>query len=174
MKYIRNIAILLLLFWSATTTAQIRIPETNVSFSFPHSGWKYLQTNKVNENTTVYLYSYSKDYVIDGQGDTVIPFMRIYVRKNYNGTVYDMAYNRYMNQPFQSLDEHIHDNGSLEYLGAYANEEEKKDCEFRMLYLKDKSNLLEIRLETVIDRFDDFDEEFKTILKSIKTTNSSR
>ena len=45
----------------SVAAAQIKIPETNVSFAFPTNGWKYLQTNKLSENTVIYLYSYSAD-----------------------------------------------------------------------------------------------------------------
>lgn len=162
--------ILVLLFAIATTaSAQIKIPETNVSFNFPSGGWKYLQTNKLSNNTVIYLYSYAADYVIDSSGDTIIPFMRIYVRKNYDGNVYDLAYSRFMVQPFQSLDEKMHPNGMLEYLGAYTNEDDGKDYEFKMVYVKDRSNILEIRLESTVDTFEEFEEDFTGIVSSIKT-----
>lgn len=150
-------------------SAQIKIPETNVSFTFPSQGWKYLQTNKLSNTTTIYLYSYAGDYVIDGAGDTIIPFMRVYVRKNYDGSVYDLAYSRFMVQPFQSLDETVYPNGSLCYLGAYTNEDDGKDYEFKMLYLKDRSNILEIRLECTVDNYEEFEKEFDEIINSIKT-----
>ncbi len=158
----------MLLGLASMAAAQIKIPETNVSFAFPTNSWKYLQTNKLSDNTVIYLYSYSADYVIDSQGDTTLPFMRIYVRKNYDGTVYDLAYSRFMVQPFQSLDEIPHPNGALEYLGAYTDEEDGKDYEFRMLYIKDRSNILEIRLECTVDNFEDFENEFSEIIKSVK------
>ena len=73
-----------------------------------------------------------------------------------------------MVQPFQSLDETPHPNGSLEYLGAYTDEEDGKDYEFRMLYIKDRNNILEIRLECTVDNFEDFENEFAEIIKSVK------
>lgn len=159
---------LLMLAIATIASAQIKIPETNVSFTFPSKGWKYLQTNKLSNNTVIYLYSYAADYVIDNTGDTILPFMRIYVRKNYDGTVYDLAYSRFMVQPFQSLDEIPHGNGGLEYLGAYTNEDDGKDYEFRMLYIKDRNTVLEIRLECTVDNFEDFEKEFTEIINSVK------
>ena len=157
----------------AVNAQTIKIPNTNVSFQFPTGGWKYLQTTKVNENATVYLYSWSSTYVVDSTGDTVIPFMRIYVRKNYSGTVFDMAYERFGTQPFQSLDEYPFRDG-LGYWGAYANEEDGKDYLFRMVYLKDRSNMLEIRLETTRDNYDEFDDKFQEILKTVTISKSSK
>lgn len=169
MKTRNFLTLIVLLLFVSIASAQIKIPETNVSFDFPDGGWKFLQTNKLSNNSVVYLYSYSADYVVDNSGDTIIPFMRIYVRKNYEGTVYDLAFSRFMVQPFQSLDEKLHQNGILEYLGAYTNEDDGKDYEFRMLYVKDKNNLLEIRLETSVDTFEDFEQQFNGIINSITT-----
>ena len=73
-----------------------------------------------------------------------------------------------MVQPFQSLDEIPHADGSLEYLGAYTNEDDGKDYEFRMLYIKDRNMVLEIRLECTVDNFEDFENEFLEIIKSVK------
>lgn len=168
MKYIKTLLFIAAIAASTLLSAQsIKIPETTVSFSFPNSGWKYLQTNKVNNNVTVYLYSYSKTFVVDSRGDTVIPFMRIYVHKNYSGSVYDMAMKRYNTQPFQSLDEYPF-KGGLGYWGAYTSDDDGKDYLFRMVYLKEHSNAIEIRLETTRDNYDAFDKEFKAILNTIK------
>lgn len=167
MKNIKIILLTLMLLVSTSAFSQIKIPNTNFSFTLPGTEWKYLETTKINNNTIVYLYSYSADYVIDNSGDTVLPFMRIYLRRNFKGTVYDLAYSRFMSQPFQSLDEHILDNGGLEYLGAYTNEQDGKDYELRMLYLKDQDDMVEVRLETTVDTFDQFDESFQSIISSV-------
>ena len=138
-------------------SAQIKIPGTNLTFSFPEDNWKFLNTSTIDKNTTVHLYSYAGSYVIDNVGDTTIPFMRILVRKNYSGSVYDMALQRFQNQPFQSLDEYEYEDGSFGYLGAYTNSDDDKDYEFRMVYIKEKNTMVEIRLETTKDNYDDFD-----------------
>ena len=164
----RTAALLLMLTIAGIASAQVRIPDTKVSFNFPNGGWKYLQTNNINNNTTIYLYSYSAKYVVDNSGDTVIPFMRIYVRKNFTGTVYDLAYSRFMSQPFQSLDEFQNPDGSFGYLGAYTNEDDGKDYEFRMIYLKDGNTAFEIRLETTLDTYEQFETEFNDIIATIK------
>ena len=168
MKILKSIILIVLLAGAGIASAQvIKIPETKASFSFPNGGWKYLETNKVNSNVTVYLYSYSKSIVVDNGGDTIIPFMRIYVRKNYKGTVYDLAFSRFGSQPFQAFDEYPFLDG-LGYYGGYIDEKEHKDYFFRMVYLKDGNTGLEIRLETTRDTYDDFDEEFKAILNTFK------
>lgn len=172
MKTIKRLALALLFAAVATAAeAQIKIPGTKVSFQFPNGGWKYLHTTKVDDNTSVYLYSYNERYVIDSVGDTVLPFMRIYVHRNYQGSAYEAAYSRFLSQPFQSLDEYVDglpSAGGIGYLGAYTNETDGKDYEFRMIYFKERSTLLEIRLETTRDNYDDFEEEFKSILRSVK------
>lgn len=168
MRLIKSIILVALLCAFSYASAQaIKIPDTKISFSFPKGGWKYLSTKKVNNNITVYLYSYAKQYVVDSKGDTTIPFMRIYVHKNYKGTVYDMAMDRYTHQPFQSLDEYPFKDG-LGYWGAYTSREDGKDYLFRMVYLKEGSTGIEIRLETTRDNYDDFEAEFKSILNTIK------
>ena len=128
MKIIKSLLLSFMLVLTMAASAQIKIPNTRVSFEFPNNGWKYLQTTNVDNNTTVYLYSYAGDYVIDDTGDTVLPFMRIYVRQNYDGSVYDLAYNRFMTQPFQSLDEYVNPDGSFGYWGAYTGDEQADEC----------------------------------------------
>lgn len=153
-----------------TATAQMKIPGTHVHFTLPEGEWKYLQTTTVDKNTTVYLYSYNDHYVIDSVGDTIIPFIRIYVRKNYSGSAYELAYSRYLSQPFQSLDEYVEglpSSDGIGYLGAYTNEQDGKDYEFRMIYFKEGKTVFEFRLETSRDNYDDFSEQFEAILQSI-------
>lgn len=152
-------------------SAQISLPGTNLSFDFPSNGWKYLQTTNVDKNVTVYLYSYKASNVVDSVGDTVIPFMRIYVRKNYTGSVYDLAYSRFMTQPFQALDEYsegLPAPGGLGYVGAYNDNSDGKDYMFRMIYFKDKNTIFEIRMETTLDTYPAMEEEFLSVLQTIK------
>ena len=101
--------------------AQITVPGTNVSFAFPNGGWKYLQTLTIDKNTVAYLYSYCGKFVLDSKGDTILPHLRIYVKKNYEGSALEMAYLRYLNQPFQSLTETVEGlpgSGGISYVGA--------------------------------------------------------
>ena len=169
MKSIKSIIFIVLLAAASLVSAQaIKIPDTKMSFSFPNGGWKYLETKKVNNNVTVYLYSYSKQTVTDKKGETVIPFMRIYVHKNYNGSVFDLAFKRFSAQPFQSLDEYTFQKDGLGYWGAYTDDKDGKDYLFQMVYLKDRTTAIEIRLETARDTYDDFEKEFKAILNTIK------
>ena len=168
MKTRKHLLLLAMLAIVSIASAQIKIPNTRLSFDFPNNGWKYLQTTNVDNNTTVYLYSYAGDYVVDNAGDTVLPFMRIYVRQNYDGSVYDLAYSRFITQPFQSLDEYVNEDGSFGYWGAYTNEEDGKDYEFLMLYTKDKNTIFEIRLETTRYNYEQFEDEFKKIMSTVK------
>lgn len=55
----KTILLSLMLSFATLLVAQIKVPGTNVQFSFPNGGWKYLQTTTVDKNTTVYLYSLS-------------------------------------------------------------------------------------------------------------------
>jgi len=165
-RVMSRLLLLAVLLAPMAVSAQINIPQTHFSFSFPQGGWKYLQTTPVDKNTTVYLYSYNDHYVIDNAGDTIIPFMRIYVRKNYTGSVYDLAYNRFMSQPFQSLNEFNLSKpaeGTLGYWGAYTSDEDGKDYEFMMYYFKEKNTIFEVRLETSRDNYEEFEQQFKDI-----------
>lgn len=155
---------------SLSASAQVRIPGTPVSFDFPNDGWKYLQTTKVDKNVSVYLYSFAKESVVDAAGDTILPYLSIYVRKNCTESVYDVVYQRYESRPYQSLNESVENvpgGDGIFYVGAYRNTYDNKDYEFRMLYMKVKNTVIEFRLETTQDTFEDFDEEFLAILNTI-------
>lgn len=161
---------LVLVMIAAAAAAQIKVPGTNVEFNLPTNEWKYLQTTKVDKNTNVYLYSYNARNVIDQEGDTIIPFLRIYVRKNYTKSVYDLAYDRFTAQPFQALDEYTEGlpNSGIGYIGAYSSAYDEKDHQFRMIYFKDRNTALEFRAETTVDTYNDFADTFKKILESIQ------
>ena len=151
---------------------QITVPNTSVSFSFPNGGWKYLQTLTVDKNTVAYLYSYCGRYVLDSKGDTILPHLRIYVKKNYDGTPLEMAYLRYLNQPFQSLSESVEGipgSGGIAYVGAYNNLDDHKDYKFQMMYFMVKNTVFEFRIETSLDTYPQFEKEFSEIMKSITT-----
>lgn len=170
MKRIRlTVVLAALLAFSAATMAQITIPQTRVQFSFPNGGWKFLEAQQIDKNTALYLYSYSATPVVDKTGDTILPFMRIYVKTNHLGSVYDFAYKRYMLQPFQSIEEYstgMPGEQGLGYLGGYTNMDDGKDYAFRMMYFKDKTTLFEVRIETTTDTYRRFEKEFEGIMKS--------
>lgn len=168
----RKIVILLaFVMASVWGIAQITVPGTNVTFDFPNKGWKFLQTTNVDKNTAVYLYSYSAKNVVDAEGDTIIPFMRIYVKKDYDESVYDLAYGRWMKQPFEAIEEYMDglptDKG-VGYVGAYTDLNDKKDYMFRMIYFKDRTNILEVRLESTLDTYKEMEPEFLSILSTFK------
>ena len=155
-------------FWGV---AQITVPGTGVTFDFPNKGWKFLQTTNVDKNTTVYLYSYCAKNVVDSEGDTIIPFMRIYVKKNYEESVYDLAYSRWMKQPFEGIEEFTEGlpvEKGVGYVGAYTDLNDKKDYMFRMIYFKEHSNILEVRLESTLDTYKELEPEFVSILSTFK------
>lgn len=150
--------------------AQVRLPGTHVSFQFPQGGWKYQNTINIDDNTLVYLYVYSGSLVTDSTGDTIVPFLRIFQKKNCQEDIYTMAYSRYTQQPFQSLAEYTEGvpQPGLGYVGAYSSTKEAKDYQFRMIYFKDQDILLEFRAQTTRDTYAQFDNIFDEILKSIK------
>jgi hypothetical protein len=172
-RYIKVIVTALLLAVATAATAQIGIPGTQVTFRLNGDDWRYLRTFQLDDGADVYLYCYIGQLVLDGEGDTVLPFLRIYVNEDYDGDIYELAYERYMNQPFQSLNEYTHGpglpkRGGLGYVGAYTNPSDQKDYQFMMTYFKDGDVTVEFRLETTTDTFKDMEFEFNDILESIK------
>jgi hypothetical protein len=172
-RYIKVIVTALLLAVATAATAQIGIPGTQVTFRLNGDDWRYLRTFQLDDGADVYLYCYIGQLILDGEGDTVLPFLRIYVNEDYDGDIYELAYERYMNQPFQSLNEYTHGpglpkRGGLGYVGAYTNPSDQKDYQFMMTYFKDGDVTVEFRLETTTDTFKDMEFEFNDILESIK------
>lgn len=150
--------------------AQVSIPGTKVQFAFP-SKWKYLSSEKVDGNTQMYLYYYA-ERAIAAQGDTTLPFLRIYVRKNFKSTVDDYVFERYSKEPYQSLGDYtsglgLPKSGGWGYVGAYTNVRDKKDYQFRMVYFKQGSTVVEFRLETTRATYPMMENEFEAILKSL-------
>lgn len=153
--------------------AQLTIPGTKVTFKLNNEDWRFLRTFTLKEGGDIYLYCYTGEVMVDGQGDTVLPQLRIYVVKNYEGDLYDLVYERYERQPYQSLWEFTSGNGlpksgGIGYIGAYTNPNDDKDYQFYMTYFKDKKTCVEFRLETTKDTFEQMDFEFTDILGSIK------
>lgn len=162
-----------MLLMAATASAQLTIPGTGVTFRLNSEDWRYMRTLDVADGAEVYLYCYTGRVLVEQEGDTVIPFLRIYVNKRYGGDLYELAYKRYEEQPFQSLKEFSHGDGlpakgGIGYIGAYTNPADQKDYQFYMTYFKDKKTVVEFRLETTKDTFADMESEFKDILGSIK------
>lgn len=164
---------LLLLAAATVASAQLTIPGTGITYRLNSEDWRYLRTFELAEGGDVYLYCYTGHVLVDMEGDTVLPFLRIYVNKDYDGDLYELAYERYEAQPFQSLKEYtkgegIPSEGGIGYIGAYTNPTDQKDYQFYMTYFKDRGTSVEFRLETTKDTFDEMDFEFKDILSSIK------
>lgn len=173
MKTIKFLVLAALMAVTVAASAQVRIPGTNVQFRLNNDDWRYLRTFEDADGANIYLYCYTGEVVVDSEGDTVLPFLRIYVNENYDGGVYEMAYERYMEQPFQSLDEYtkgpgLPKSGGIGYVGAYTNPTDQKDYQFMMTYFSDKGVMVEFRLETTTDTFGELEFEFRDILGSIK------
>ena len=160
--------ICLLVGWAAQS--QVRIPGTHVAFDFPQNGWIYLKTINVDANTNVHLYIYTRETVIDSTGDTIIPFVRIFVKKDYSGSALGLAYSRYLQQPFQSLKEYSHGlpaKDGIGYIGAYTSLSDGKDYQFRMIYFKEKDIAFEFRAETTLSTYPQFEKIFEEIFNTI-------
>ena len=162
---------LVILAIGGSAQAQVAIPGTKVQYTFP-SKWKYLSTEKIDANTTQYLYFYSAK-AIASKGDTTLPFLRIVVRKNYTGPIYNFVFDRYNREPYESLSDYTQGlglprSGGMGYVGAYTNVKDKKDYQFRMVYFKVQNTIVEFRLETTRATYAQMEKEFESILKSLK------
>ena len=172
-KILKTVVLVMLMALAASASAQITIPGTNVSFRLNSDDWRYLRTFKLEDGANVYLYYYVGHVLVDREGDTVLPCLRIYVNEGYDGDVYSLAYDRYMLQPFQSVDEYTHGpglpkDGGIGYMGAYTNPSSQKDYQFFMTYFKSRRAIVEFRLETTMDTFEEMEFEFRDILGTLK------
>lgn len=170
----KKILLALLMMVAVAASAQhLTIPGTEVQYRLNSDDWVYVRTFEHPKGGDIYLYAYTGHTVVDLDGDTVLPFLRIYVVRDYDGDLYDLAYERYEALPYQSLKEYskgegLPSSGGIGYIGAYTNPSDQKDYQFYMTYFKSKRTSVEFRLETTRDTFNDMDFEFKDILNSIK------
>ncbi len=174
MKKIRQwILVAAMMLLSGQAFAQLNIPGTAVSFQLSSDEWSYLRTFTDKSGANVYYYCYVGEVLLDEAGDTVLPTLRIYVRENYTGDVYELAYDRYVEQPFQSLNEFtkgpgLPKSGGLGYEGIYTKPTDHRDYRFLMTYFKDRRTIVEFRLETTRETYEDMEVKFKKILSSIR------
>ncbi|MCR5445298.1 MAG: hypothetical protein K6E96_06425 [Bacteroidales bacterium] len=174
MKSIKQwILLVAMMIISGTAVAQLTIPGTSVSFQLNSDEWSYLRTFKDKSGANVYYYCYVGEVLLDDAGDTILPFLRIYVRDNYNGDVYELAYERYEQHPYQSLREWtkgdgLPKSGGLGYEAMYTNPSDQQDYHFLMTYFKDHRTIVEFRLETTRETFEDMEVKFKRILSTIR------
>lgn len=173
MKQIKHwLMLVAMLVVAGTAISQITIPGTTVSFQLNNDEWSYVRTFKDKGGST-HLYCYVGEVLLDESGDTALPTLRIYVRENYTGDVYEIAYERYLDQPFQSLKEYTKGDGlprwgGLGYEGIYTKPTDRLDYRFMMTYFKDHRTMVEFRLETTRDTYEDMEVKFKKILSSVK------
>ena len=157
-----------------SASAQLTIPGTSVTFRLNNEDWRYLRTYELPDGGDVYLYCYVGHVVTDMEGDTILPFLRIITYKYYDGDIYEFIYERYEQQPYQSVMEFSKGDGipsscgGLGYIGAYTNPADQKDYQFYMTYFVSNNTSVEFRLETTKDTFEDMNFEFKDILSTIK------
>lgn len=169
-KFLLAIAMMTAMLASAQ---DLTVPGTNVRYRLNSEDWRYVRTFEHPDGGNIYLYAYIGHTVVDLEGDTILPFLRIYVVKDYKGDLYELAYERYEALPFQALKEYtkgsgLPASGGIGYIGAYTNPSDQKDYQFYMNYFRDKRTSVEFRLETTKDTFESMDFEFKDILNSVK------
>ena len=140
------VGLLLLVACCGALQAQVAIPGTRVQYTFP-SKWRFLSTQKIDQNTTLYHYYYTS-------------------------TIYDYVYDRYVQEPYQPLKDYttglgLPKTGGMGYIGAYTNVNDKRDYQFRMVYFKVQNTIVEFRLETTKATYPQMAKEFESILGSL-------
>ena len=161
-----------MLFMSGAAMAQLNIPGTTFAFELNGEEWRFVRNFKDADGANVYYYCYIGEVLMNDDGDTVLPTLRIYVRDNYASDVYELAYDRYVDQPFQSINEYtkgdgLPKQGGLGYEGIYTKPSDGHDYRFMMTYFKERRTIVEFRLETTRETYEDMEVKFKNILKSI-------
>lgn len=78
-KILKTVVLVALMALASSAAAQITIPGTNVSFRLNSDDWRYLRTFKLDDGADIYLYYYVREVLVDMEGDTVLPCLRIYV-----------------------------------------------------------------------------------------------
>lgn len=154
----------------APLSAQISIPKAKFHFDFPNKSWEYLETLEIDKNTNMYVYSGVP--LVSAKNDTTLPFLRIYVKNNIGDeNSLDYSLRRFMQQPFIIVDEfsespYLPCKDAIGYIGIYKDNYGNR-CEFYMLYFVHKNTLVEFRLETTEESFEDKRAEFEEIMESI-------
>lgn len=170
----KTLLLMTMLVAGLAASSQVSIPGTNATFDFPGGGWKFLQATQVDDNSNVYLFVYAAEAVTDVSGDTVLPCLRIYVRKNYSQSMFKFIMERFKAQPYQSLDEYTDGIPGAEgfgYVAAYTDLVDRKDYEMRMVCFKDKNTVIEFRLEAPMDVYPRFEQSFTDIAATLALTN---
>ena len=148
-KGLALLVLLMIAMAGCMAQTQVTIPGTKVKYTFPGK-WNYLKADKVD----------------------ALPNLRVRVRKNYTGELFDYVYDRYTAEPYQSLADYTNGlglpkSGGMGYIGAYTNLGNKKDYQFRMVYFKTQNTIVEFRLETTRGTYKDMEKEFEAILRSL-------
>lgn len=162
-----------LLFMPLTVAAQLTVPGTSFTFALPEGEWRYVRTFELDNQASLYLFSYAGQLPVDAAGDTALPCLRVYVRKGYTGDLYQLAYERYLQQPYQSLRDYTRGpglprSGGIGYDAIYTNPSDGRDYRFLMTYFKERNTAVEFRLETTSGTWEAMKPVFESIQASIK------
>ena len=82
----RLLLTLALLMAFAASAQHLTIPGTEVQYRLNSEDWVYVRTFQHPKGGDIYLYAYTGHDVVDLEGDTVLPFLRIYVVRDYDGS----------------------------------------------------------------------------------------
>lgn len=167
----KSLILTLLALLSLTASAQqIRIPGTKAELQLPEGEWRYYQTEKLDKNTSSHLYYYAQEIVKEEDGDTVVPWVRVVVRKNFSGSPLDYVAERWAEQPYQLLDElttGLPTSDAVSYRAAYTSPRDHGDYLFRLLYFKERNNVIELRAETSTATYERMAPIFESIISSL-------
>ena len=70
MKIKHLITSIIMVVMTLAASAQMTIPGTKITYDIDADDWKFLKTIDVDKNTTVYLFSYKAELLVDADGET--------------------------------------------------------------------------------------------------------
>ncbi|MBR1849944.1 MAG: hypothetical protein IJ789_01070 [Bacteroidales bacterium] len=176
MKNIRHILTALMFATAAVAASaqtQMEIPGTNIAFALDGTEWKFLKTIDVDKNTKVHLFSYKAELLVDADGEETLPYLKIYVQKNYKKSVYEFVYDRYLQQPYQTIDEYssgygLPAKGGLGYTGIYTSPQDDKNYMFRMNCTVIANTAVEFRIETTQNNYGHLERRIADIFNTLE------
>ena len=172
MKIKHLITSIIMVVMTLAASAQMTIPGTKITYDIDADDWKFLKTIDVDKNTKVYLFSYKAELLVDADGEETLPYLKIFVQKNYKKSVYELVYERYLQQPYQAIDEYssgygLPEKGGLGYVGIYTNLQDDKIYMFRMNYCITAGTAVEFRIETTQNNYSHLESKIAEIFNSI-------
>ena len=172
MKIKHLITSIIMVVMTLAASAQMTIPGTKITYDIDADEWKFLKTIDIDKNTKVYLFSYKAELLVDADGEETLPYLKIFVQKNYKKSVYELVYERYLQQPYQAIDEYSSSYGlpekdGLGYVGIYTNLQDDKIYMFRMNYCITAGTAVEFRIETTQNNYSHLESKISEIFNSI-------